>query len=122
MDKWDEITHRIQQAALAEEPEAACPRLQLFAEFGRTLETISARHGPDRDHARKSASRNLGRARRFTTCDQSGPAEDAFNLLCHHKLGSGFIGTSSNAELTRKLVVKVESRFAVAVFCQCSWK
>jgi hypothetical protein len=42
MDKWDEIIHRIQQAALAEEPEAALTAgLQLFAEFGRTLETIS---------------------------------------------------------------------------------
>lgn len=43
MDKWDEITHRIQQSLLAEEPEAAVSAgLQLFAEFGRTLEMISA--------------------------------------------------------------------------------
>jgi hypothetical protein len=43
MDKWDEIVHRIQQGILAEEPEAALTAgLQLFAEFGRTLEMISA--------------------------------------------------------------------------------
>jgi hypothetical protein len=42
MDKWDEIVHRIQQGVLAEEPEAALTAaLQLFAEFGRTLEMIS---------------------------------------------------------------------------------
>lgn len=42
MDKWDEIVHRIQQSILAEEPEAAMSAgLQLFAEFGRTLEMIS---------------------------------------------------------------------------------
>ena len=43
MDKWDEITHRIQQAMLAEEPEAAVSAgLQLFAEFGRTIEQAGA--------------------------------------------------------------------------------
>lgn len=43
MDKWDEITHRIQQSILAEEAEAAASAaLQLFAEFGRTLEQIGA--------------------------------------------------------------------------------
>ncbi len=43
MDKWDEIVHRIQQGVLAEEPEAALTAaLQLFAEFGRTLEQIGA--------------------------------------------------------------------------------
>lgn len=43
MDKWDEITHRIQNSILAEEPEAAATAaLQLFAEFGRTLEQMGA--------------------------------------------------------------------------------
>ena len=43
MDKWDEITHRIQQSILAAEAAAAASAaLQLFAEFGRTLEQISA--------------------------------------------------------------------------------
>lgn len=43
MDKWEEIIHRIQQSVLAEEPEAALTAaLQLFAEFGRTMEQMSA--------------------------------------------------------------------------------
>lgn len=43
MDKWDEMVHRIQQGVLAEEPEAALTAaLQLFAEFGRTVEQIGA--------------------------------------------------------------------------------
>lgn len=43
MDKWDELVHRIQQSVLAEEPEAALAgALQLFAEFGRTLEQLGA--------------------------------------------------------------------------------
>lgn len=43
MDKWDEIVHRIQQSILAEEPEATLAAgLQLFTEFGRTMEQISA--------------------------------------------------------------------------------
>jgi hypothetical protein len=43
MDKWDEIVHRIQQSILADEPEAATAAgLQLFAEFGRTLEQAGA--------------------------------------------------------------------------------
>lgn len=42
MDKWDELTDRIARAAVAEEPEATLMgALQLFAEFGRTLELIS---------------------------------------------------------------------------------
>ena len=42
MDKWDELTSRIARAAAAEEPEAALMgALQLFAEFGRTLELIA---------------------------------------------------------------------------------
>lgn len=42
MDKWDELTSRIARAAVSEEPEAALMgALQLFAEFGRTLELIS---------------------------------------------------------------------------------
>ena len=42
MDKWDELTGRIARAAVAEEPEAALMgALQLFAEFGRTLELIA---------------------------------------------------------------------------------
>lgn len=43
MDKWDELTHRIQQSILAEEPEAAVSAgFQLICEFGRTLEQIGA--------------------------------------------------------------------------------
>lgn len=43
MDKWDELTHRIQQSILAEEPDAAvAAAFQTIAEFGRTLETISS--------------------------------------------------------------------------------
>lgn len=39
MDKWDELVDRVKNATLAEEPEAALAgALQLFAEFGRTLE------------------------------------------------------------------------------------
>lgn len=43
MDKWDELVDRIKNATLAEEPEAALAgALQLFAEFGRTLEQAGA--------------------------------------------------------------------------------
>jgi deferrochelatase/peroxidase EfeB len=43
MDKWDELTGRIQQAILAEEPEAAVATgFALVCEFGRTLEQVSA--------------------------------------------------------------------------------
>ena len=43
MDKWDQITDRIKKAFIAEEPEAALSAgLELFAEFGRTLELLSA--------------------------------------------------------------------------------
>lgn len=43
MDKWDDLVSRIQNGVLAEEPEAALTgALQLFAEFGRTLEQIGA--------------------------------------------------------------------------------
>ncbi len=43
MDKWDELVGRIQNGVLAEEPEAALTgALQLFAEFGRTVEQIGA--------------------------------------------------------------------------------
>jgi hypothetical protein len=43
MDKWDELTHRIQQSLLAQEPEAAAAAaFQTVAEFGRTLEQIGA--------------------------------------------------------------------------------
>lgn len=43
MDKWDESVERIKNGMLAEEPEAALAgALQLFADFGRTLELISA--------------------------------------------------------------------------------
>lgn len=43
MDKWDEMVSRVKQGILAEEPEAALAgALQLFAEFGRTLEQLSA--------------------------------------------------------------------------------
>lgn len=42
MDKWDELTSRIQQAILAEEPEAAVSAaFQVVCEFGRTLEQVS---------------------------------------------------------------------------------
>jgi hypothetical protein len=43
MDKWDEIVGRVKNGILAEEPDAALAgALQLFAEFGRTMEMISA--------------------------------------------------------------------------------
>lgn len=43
MDKWEESVERIKNGMLAEEPEAALAgALQLFADFGRTLELISA--------------------------------------------------------------------------------
>jgi hypothetical protein len=43
MDKWDEIVDRVKNGILAEEPDAALAgALQLFAEFGRTMEMISA--------------------------------------------------------------------------------
>lgn len=43
MDKWDELTQRIQNGFLAEEPEAVMSAtFTLVAEFGRTLEQISA--------------------------------------------------------------------------------
>lgn len=42
MDKWDELTHRVQQSILAQEPEAAAAAgFQLVAEFGRTLDRIA---------------------------------------------------------------------------------
>lgn len=64
MDKWDEITHRVQQSILAEEPEAALAgALQLFAEFGRTLEMISA----DLDRIATAAEHQM--------VEISGPAE-----------------------------------------------
>lgn len=43
MDKWDELTNRVKQGLLAEEPDAVLAgALQLFAEFGRTFELIGA--------------------------------------------------------------------------------
>lgn len=43
MDKWDEIVNRMKQGILAEEPDAALAAgLQLFAEFGRTMEQLGA--------------------------------------------------------------------------------
>jgi hypothetical protein len=43
MDKWEETVERIKNGMLAEEPEAALAgALELFANFGRTLELISA--------------------------------------------------------------------------------
>lgn len=43
MDKWDELTQRIQNGFLAEEPEAVmAATFTLVAEFGRTLEQIGA--------------------------------------------------------------------------------
>lgn len=43
MDKWNEITNRVKNGLLAEEPEAALSgALELFAEFGRTLEQMGA--------------------------------------------------------------------------------
>ena len=42
MDKWNDMTHRVQQAFLAEEPEAAMSAaFDFVAEFGRTLERIA---------------------------------------------------------------------------------
>lgn len=41
MDKWDEIVDRLKRSIAAEEPEAALAAgLQLFAEFGRTIELM----------------------------------------------------------------------------------
>lgn len=41
MDKWEEICERIQRSLLAREPDAVLAAgLQLFAEFGRTLELL----------------------------------------------------------------------------------
>jgi hypothetical protein len=43
MDKWDDLTHRIQQGLLAEEPDAVmAATFGLVAEFGRTLEQVGA--------------------------------------------------------------------------------
>ena len=43
MDKWDEITERLKRGLMAQEPDAVLAAgLQLFAEFGRSLELISA--------------------------------------------------------------------------------
>lgn len=41
-DKWDTAVHRIQNAILAEEAEAAAAAaLGMFADFGRTLDRIA---------------------------------------------------------------------------------
>jgi hypothetical protein len=43
MDKWDEMVSRVKNGILAEEPDAVVAgSLQLFAEFGRTLEQMGA--------------------------------------------------------------------------------
>lgn len=43
VDKWEELTHRVQQGFLAEEPEAVMSAaISLIAEFGRTFEQMSA--------------------------------------------------------------------------------
>jgi myo-inositol catabolism protein IolC len=43
MDKWEELTKRIQNALLAEEPEAAVASgFELIVEFGRTFEQMGA--------------------------------------------------------------------------------
>jgi hypothetical protein len=43
MDKWDELVTRVKQGILAQEPDAALAGgLQLFAEFGRTIEQAGA--------------------------------------------------------------------------------
>lgn len=43
MDKWDELVNRVKQGILAQEPDAALAGgLQLFAEFGRTIEQMGA--------------------------------------------------------------------------------
>jgi hypothetical protein len=66
MDKWDESVERIKNGMLAEEPEAALAgALQLFANFGRTLEMISADmdriatalEGPASHNQRRAGSR-----------------------------------------------------------------
>lgn len=42
MDKWQDLTNRMQQAILAEEPEAAVAAAFSFAaEFGRQIERIA---------------------------------------------------------------------------------
>jgi hypothetical protein len=43
MDKWEDLTKRIQNALLAEEPEAAVASgFELIVEFGRTFEQMGA--------------------------------------------------------------------------------
>lgn len=43
MDKWDGLTHRIQQGFLAQEPDAVMSAVfSLVAEFGRMMEQMSA--------------------------------------------------------------------------------
>lgn len=43
MDKWEDLTKRIQNALLAEEPEAAVAAgFELVTEFGRTFEQMAA--------------------------------------------------------------------------------
>lgn len=70
MDKWDEMVGRIQNGFLAEEPEAVVSgALQLFAEFGRTLEQISA----DLDRIATAAEKQQ-------VAISSGPAVPALDL------------------------------------------
>lgn len=54
MDKWDELTQRIQNSILAEEPEAATSAaFQFAAEIGRQMDRIATAFekllGPDSD-------------------------------------------------------------------------
>lgn len=43
MDKWDDMVSRVKNGILAEEPEAALSgALEMFAEFGRTVEQMGA--------------------------------------------------------------------------------
>lgn len=74
MDKWEELTHRIQQSLLAEEPDAAVAAgFQLLCEFGRTFEQI----GADLDRLATAAEKANGL---FDEPPASEPNEASFDL------------------------------------------
>lgn len=72
MDKWDEMVNRVKQGILAEEPEAVLAGgLQLFAEFGRTLELLSQ----DTDRLATAAERLVDCAERTAQPEIKGEPE-----------------------------------------------
>lgn len=69
MDKWDDMVERVKNGILAEEPAATLAAgLQLFAEFGRSLELISA----DTDRLATAAERLVECAERTAAPEISG--------------------------------------------------